>query len=55
MEYHFPFGWGELNGTHHRGVHDLTNHQNLSKKSMEYLDPITNQKYIPKMVAFDVG
>ncbi len=55
MEYHFPFGWGELNGTHHRGVHDLSNHQNLSKKSMEYLDPITNQKYIPTVIESSQG
>ncbi len=55
MEYHFPFGWGELNGTHHRGVHDLTNHQNLSKKSMEYLDPITNEKYIPTVIESSQG
>ena len=55
MEYRFPFGWGELNGTHHRGVHDLSNHQNLSKKSMEYLDPITNQKYIPTVIESSQG
>lgn len=55
MEYHFPFGWGELNGTHHRGVHDLTNHQNLSKKSMEYLDPMTNQKFIPTVIESSQG
>ena len=55
MEYRFPFGWGELNGTHHRGVHDLTNHQNLSKKSMEYLDPITNEKYIPTVIESSQG
>ena len=55
MEYHFPFGWGELNGTHHRGVHDLTNHQNLSKKSLEYLDPVTNQKFIPTVIESSQG
>lgn len=55
MEYQFPFGWGELNGTHHRGVHDLTNHQNLSKKSMEYLDPMTNEKYIPTVIESSQG
>lgn len=55
MEYNFPFGWGELNGTHHRGVHDLTSHQNLSKKSMEYLDPVTNQKYLPTVIESSQG
>ena len=26
IDYNFPFGWGELAGTHHRGTFDLTNH-----------------------------
>ncbi|MCM1404617.1 MAG: glycine--tRNA ligase [Prevotella sp.] len=55
MEYLFPFGWGELNGTHHRGVHDLTSHQNLSKKSLEYLDPVTNQKFLPTVIESSQG
>ena len=55
MEYQFPFGWGELNGTHHRGVHDLSSHQNLSKKSLEYLDPLTNEKYIPTVIESSQG
>jgi glycyl-tRNA synthetase len=50
IEYKFPFGWGEVNGTHHRSIHDLSSHQKLSGKSMEYLDPYTNEKYIPTVV-----
>ena len=26
-EYLFPFGWGEIGGTHHRGTFDLGNHK----------------------------
>ena len=26
-EYNFPFGWGEVGGTHHRGTFDLGNHK----------------------------
>jgi glycyl-tRNA synthetase len=55
IEYAFPFGWGEINGTHHRGIHDLSAHQNLSKKSMEYLDPYTNQKFIPTVIESSHG
>jgi glycyl-tRNA synthetase len=55
MEYLFPFGWGEINGTHHRGVHDLSAHQKLSSKSMEYLDPFTNEKYIPTVIESSHG
>ncbi|MDR0975677.1 MAG: glycine--tRNA ligase [Christensenellaceae bacterium] len=54
-EYNFPFGWGEINGTHHRGTHDLTSHQNHSGKSMEYLDPITNEKFIPTVIESSHG
>ncbi|MDR0384054.1 MAG: glycine--tRNA ligase [Christensenellaceae bacterium] len=54
-EYLFPFGWGEINGTHHRGIHDLSSHQKLSGKSMEYFDPITNQKFIPTVIESSHG
>jgi glycyl-tRNA synthetase len=55
IEYKFPFGWGEINGTHHRGVHDLSAHQKLSGKSMEYLDPQTNEKFIPTVIESSHG
>ena len=55
IEYLFNFGWGEINGTHNRTNFDLTNHQNFSKKSMEYLDPETNEKYIPYVVEASYG
>jgi len=54
-EFEFPFGFGEIGGTHHRGTFDLTNHQDMSKKSMEYQDPITNEKYIPTVVESSHG
>ena len=50
IEYQFPFGWGEINGTHNRTNYDLTRHQEYSGKSMEYLDPETNEKYIPYVI-----
>lgn len=55
IEYLFNFGWGEINGTHNRTNFDLTNHQNFSKKSMEYLDSETNEKYIPFVVEASYG
>lgn len=55
IEYLFNFGWGEINGTHNRTNFDLTNHQKFSKKSMEYLDPETNEKYIPFVVEASYG
>ncbi|MDD4624167.1 MAG: glycine--tRNA ligase [Tenericutes bacterium] len=55
IEYKFPFGWGEVNGTHNRTNFDLTKHQEFSNKSMEYLDPDTNEKYIPYIVESTYG
>ena len=55
IEYLFPFGWGEINGTHNRTNYDLSKHQEYSGKSQEYLDPETNEKYIPYIVESTVG
>ena len=55
IEYLFPFGWGEINGTHDRTNYDLTKHEEYSGKSMSYLDPETNEKYIPYIVESTYG
>ncbi|MCL2851314.1 MAG: glycine--tRNA ligase [Firmicutes bacterium] len=54
-EYNFPFGFGEIGGTHHRGQHDLGSHAQHSGKSMEYTCPITNEKFIPTVVESSHG
>ena len=55
IEYEYPFGYGELNGTHDRTDYDLTQHQKFSGKKKEYLDPETNEKYIPYVVESTIG
>lgn len=55
IEYLFPFGWGEINGTHNRTNFDLTRHQEYSGKSQAYLDPDTNEKYIPYIIESTYG
>ena len=55
IEFLFPFGWGEINGTHNRTNFDLTRHQEYSGKSMEYLDPETNERYIPYIIESTYG
>ncbi len=55
IEYLFPFGWGEINGTHNRTNYDLSRHQEYSSVSQEYLDPITNEKYVPYIIESTVG
>ena len=55
IEYKYNFGWGELNGTHNRTNYDLSRHQEYSSESQMYLDPETNEKYIPYIVESTVG
>ncbi|MBO6145609.1 MAG: glycine--tRNA ligase [Bacilli bacterium] len=55
IQYKFPIGWEELNGIHHRGTWDLSRHSEFSGKSMEYLDPETNEKYIPNVIEYSIG
>ena len=53
--YLFPMGWSELNGIHHRSTHDLSRHQEFSGKSMQYMDPVTNEKFIPTVIEYSIG
>ena len=55
IEYAFPFGWGEINGTHNRTDYDLSRHQEYSGQSQMYLDPDTNEKYIPYIIESTYG
>ena len=55
IEFLFPFGWGELWGVASRTDYDLKAHQNHSGKSMEYMDPFTNEKFIPYCVEPSLG
>ena len=55
IEYKFNFGWGEINGTHNRTNFDLTRHQEYSGVAQTYLDPDTNEKYIPYIIESTYG
>ena len=55
IEYKFCFGWGEINGTHNRTNFDLGRHQEYSSTSQEYLDPETNEKFIPYIIESTYG
>lgn len=55
IEYLFPFGWGELWGIADRTDYDLSVHIEASKEDLRYLDPETNEKYIPYVIEPSVG
>jgi glycyl-tRNA synthetase len=55
VEYHFPFGWKELEGIAHRGDFDLRQHSTHSGKDLAVYDEQTKQSYIPHVVECSVG
>ena len=55
IEYLFPFGWGEIWGIADRTDYDLNRHMKYSGESLEYLDPETNEKYVPYCIEPSVG
>ena len=55
FEFLFPFGWGELWGIADRTDYDLKQHQDHSGKGMEYMDPVTNEKFIPYCIEPSLG
>jgi len=50
IEYDFPFGFSELYGLANRTDFDLSSHQKASGVELSYLDPITNERYIPHVI-----
>ena len=55
IEYKYPMGWGELWGVADRTNYDLSTHMKHSKTDLSYLDPETNEKYIPYVIEPSVG
>ncbi|OGM99604.1 MAG: glycine--tRNA ligase [Candidatus Yanofskybacteria bacterium RIFCSPHIGHO2_01_FULL_39_8b] len=55
IEYQTPFGWKECEGIHDRGDWDLSRHAKFSGQDMSYLDPETNEKYMPHIIETSGG
>ncbi len=51
IEYHFPFGWKELEGIADRGCYDLSQHEKFSKKDLKIFDEEGKKKILPEVVA----
>lgn len=50
IEYLYPRGFGEIQWVHNRADFDLKQHQDTSGKDMQYSDPFTGKRYIPRCV-----
>jgi glycyl-tRNA synthetase len=62
IEFNFPIGFKEVEGIHSRTDFDLKNHQEYSKKKMQYfdaeVDPATGKpygNYIPYVIETSIG
>ncbi len=55
IEFNFPFGFGELWGIADRTDFDLSQHMKFSNEDMNYIDPETNERYIPYCIEPSVG
>ena len=53
--YEFPWGFDELWGLASRTDYDLKQHQAYSSETLDYIDPITNQRYVPYVVEPSLG
>lgn len=55
IEFMFPFGWGELWGIADRTDYDLNRHIETSGEDLRYIDPVTNEKYVPYCIEPSLG
>ncbi len=55
IEFKYPMGWGELWGIADRTDYDLGVHMEHSKQDLRYLDPETNERYLPYVIEPSVG
>ena len=55
IKYRFPWGFDELWGIASRTNYDLNAHQVHSGEDLTYLDPETNERYLPYVIEPSVG
>jgi len=55
IEYQYPRWFGEIQGIHNRTDFDLKQHQEISGKDMQYADPFTGKRYIPRCIEASFG
>ncbi len=55
VDYHFPFGWHEIEGIHNRGDFDLRNHSQHSGRDLKYRDADHPEPFYPHVVETSAG
>ncbi len=55
IEFKFPFGFKEIEGIHSRTDFDLSAHEKLSGKKLQYFDSELNKSYVPYVIETSIG
>ncbi len=56
IQYNTPWkGWDEMAGIHNRGDWDLSRHTQYSKNDLSYVDPETNERFMPYILETSFG
>ena len=55
IDYKYPWGFDELWGIASRTDFDLKQHQNFTQEDLTYLDPDTNERYLPYVIEPSLG
>lgn len=55
IEYHYPIGFKEVEGIHSRTDFDLSSHEKLSGRKLQYFDQDENRSYTPYVVETSIG
>ena len=50
VEFHYPWGWGELEGVANRTDYDLTRHAEYSGEDLSYFDQQADRRYVPHVI-----
>ncbi len=50
IDYLYPIGWSELEGIANRGDYDLRAHSEASGTKLEWVDGVTNERYVPHVI-----
>lgn len=55
FDYHYPFGWGEIETLANRTDYDLNAHMTVSKQNLAYFDQVNNKKFLPYVIEPAMG
>jgi glycyl-tRNA synthetase len=55
IEFEFPFGFKEVEGIHSRTDFDLSQHEKISGKKLQYFDTVENKNYVPYVIETSIG